>query len=219
MKLFLDTADRAVIKRWLPTGIVDGITTNPSHLSKEGSNTKEVLLDICKMVPGDVSIEVVEKDPAKVYAQAKEIAALAKNVVVKIPFAEEYLPVIHKLVQEGVAINVTLVFSLVQALIVAKLNVRYISPFIGRWDDIDVEGMHLIDEMRTMMDNYGFASQILAASIRHLMHLHEAILHGADVATVPAGLFDKLMKHPLTEQGIAKFDADWKSLGKKSLLD
>lgn len=218
MKLFLDTADRALIKRWMPTGIIDGITTNPTHLSKEGPNTKEVLLDICDMVPGDVSIEVVEKEPEKVYQQAREIAALAGNVVVKIPFAEQYLPVINRLVQEGVAINVTLIFSLVQALIVAKLNVRYISPFVGRWDDIDINGIELIHELRTVMDNYGFASQILAASLRHLMHVHEAALYGADVATVPPTIFDKLMHHPLTEQGIAKFDADWKSLGKKSLL-
>ncbi len=219
MKLFLDTANRESIKEWMETGLIDGITTNPSHLSKEGSDTKKVLLDICAMVPGDVSIEVVEKDPQAVYNQAKEIAALAENVVVKIPFAKEYLPVIRKLVEEKVSINVTLVFSLVQALLVAKLGVKYISPFVGRWDDIDIDGINLIGELVELKHNYDFSSEILAASIRHVMHLHHAALFGADVATIPPTLLDKLMRHPLTEQGIAKFDADWKKLGKKSLLD
>ncbi len=218
MKIFLDTANRETIEKWLPTGLIDGITTNPSHLSKEGKNSKKVLLDICNMVPGDVSIEVVEKKPDAVYKQAKAISELAKNVVVKIPFQEAYLPVINKLVQEGVKINVTLIFSLLQALLVGKLGVKYISPFVGRWDDIDINGMELIDELRTLKDNYDFESEILAASIRHLMHFHQAALIGADVVTVPPTLLEKIMKHPLTEQGIAKFDADWKSLGKKDLL-
>lgn len=219
MKLFLDTADRSAIKKWLPFGIIDGITTNPSNLSKEGQNSKEVLKDICDMVDGDVSIEVVEKEPQKVYEQAKEIASLADNVVVKIPFHEDYIPVIAKLVDKGININVTLVFSLLQALIVAKLNVKYISPFIGRWDDIDVDGISLIEDIRTMLDAYDFESELLAASIRSPRHLHESIIYGADVATIPPALLEQIMKHPLTEQGIAKFDADWKKLGKSTLLD
>lgn len=218
MKLFLDTADRKLIEKWIPTGIIDGITTNPTHLSKEGSKTKDVLLDICNMVSGDVSIEVVEKKPDDVYKQAQEIAALASNVVVKIPFHKDYLPVINKLVQDGVDINVTLVFSLIQAMIVAKLNVKYISPFIGRWDDIDVEGINLIDEIRQMLDNYGFESELLTASIRSVVHLHNAALIGSDIATIPPTLLDKLMNHPLTMQGIEKFDSDWEKLGKKKLL-
>ena len=218
MKLFLDTANRELIKKWMPTGVIDGITTNPTHLSKEGTSTKAVLLDICSMVPGDVSIEVVKKSPSDVYAQAKEIAALAKNVVVKIPFGFEYLPVIHKLAQEDVPLNITLVFTVVQATLVAKLGVRYISPFIGRWDDIDVDGLQLLEDIRMAMDNYGFESELLAASIRSTIHLQKAILIGADVATIPPTLLDKLFRHPLTEEGIAKFDADWQSLGKKELL-
>ena len=218
MKLFLDTADREEIKQWMPTGLIDGITTNPSHLSKQGTNTKQVLLDICEMVPGDVSIEVVEKEAEAVYAQAKEIAALANNVVVKIPFAKEYLPVIKRLVDEDVALNITLVFSMLQALLVAKLGVRYISPFIGRWDDIDTDGLTVLNQFIEMKHTYDFESQILAASIRHVMHWHHAAILGADVATLPAALLDKLMNHPLTERGIAKFDADWATLGKKSLL-
>ena len=218
MKIFLDTADRKEIKKWVTTGIVDGITTNPTHLSKQGIETKKVLLDICQMVPGNVSIEVVEKEPERVYQQAKEISQLANNVVVKIPFAYEYLSVIDRLVKEDVRINVTLIFSLLQALLVAKLGVTYISPFIGRWDDIDVDGIDLIPELMIMKETYGFTSEILAASIRHLMHWHHATLAGADIATVPPTLLEKLMNHPLTERGIAKFDADWKKLEKKTLL-
>lgn len=218
MKIFLDTANRELIEKWVPTGIVDGVTTNPSLLSKEGSNTKEVLLDICKMVAGDVSIEVVKKKPDDVYAQAKEIAALAPNVVVKIPFAFEYIPVIDKLTKEGVRLNITLIFSLLQALLVAKLDVAYISPFIGRWDDIDIDGMELVAKLVHMTETYGFPSQILAASIRHIMHFHKAVLAGADVATVPPKLLDQVMSHPLTEKGIKKFDADWQKLGKQELL-
>ncbi|MBU1007548.1 fructose-6-phosphate aldolase [Candidatus Dependentiae bacterium] len=218
MKIFLDTANREMIERWIPTGIIDGVTTNPSLLSKEGKDTRQVLLDICEMVPGDVSIEVVKKDPVDVYKQSKEIAALADNVVVKIPFAFEYLPVIAKLTQEGVRINVTLIFSLLQALMVAKLGVTYISPFIGRLDDIDVNGLDLIHKLVHMVEQYSFASQILAASIRHVMHLHESVLAGVDVATVPPKLLDQLMSHPLTLDGIRKFDDDWKKLGKQELL-
>lgn len=218
MKLFLDTANREMIKKWVDTGIIDGVTTNPSLLSKEGTSTKEVLVDICKMVSGDVSIEVVKKDPEDVYKQAKEIAALADNVVVKIPFAYEYLPVIKRLTDEGVRLNITLIFSLLQAMLVAKLGVTYISPFIGRWDDIDIDGMELIEKLVHMVDRYGFASQILAASIRHVMHFHHSVLIGADVATVPPKLLDQIMHHPLTEKGIKKFDADWEKLGKDELL-
>jgi transaldolase len=218
MKIFLDTANRDMIKKWVATGIIDGVTTNPSLLSKEGKNTKEVLVDICKMVDGDVSIEVVKKDPEEVYKQAKEIAALADNVVVKIPYAYEYLSVIKRLTQEGVKINVTLIFSVLQTILVAKLGVTYISPFIGRWDDIDINGLELIDKLMLIKNQYGFKSEILAASIRHVMHWHEVALAGVDVATVPPKLLDQVMHHPLTEVGIKKFDADWNKLGKQELL-
>lgn len=218
MKLFLDSANRELIKKWMPTGVIDGVTTNPSLLSKEGENPKEVLLDICKMVNGDVSIEVTEKEPKKVYDQAKKIASVAKNVVVKIPFAFEYLPVIKDLTQDGININVTLIFSLVQALLVSKLNVKYVSPFIGRWDDIDVDGMELVENLVIMKSNYNFKTEILAASIRNVIHLQQSILMGADVATIPPKLLDKIFQHPLTLQGIKKFDADWNSLNKKDLF-
>lgn len=219
MKLFLDTANIKLIKEWIPMGVIDGLTTNPSLLSKEGTNVHDVLLDICNIVDGDVSIEVVEKDPQAVYEQAIQISKLAKNVVVKIPFDRKYLSVISKLVKQGIQINVTLIFSLVQALLVAKLGVKYISPFIGRWDDIDVDGMTLIRDLVIMKKNYGFKSEILVASIRNVIHLQKSILLGADIATIPPALLDKLFKHPLTLQGIEKFDADWAKLGKKSLLN
>ena len=219
MKLFLDTANKELIKKWIPTGLVDGVTTNPSLLAQESGDIKTMLLDICNMVNGDVSIEVVEKTPERVYQQAKEISALAKNVVVKIPFAQEYLPVISMLTKENIKINVTLIFSLAQALLVSKLGVKYISPFIGRWDDIDVNGMNLIEDLVIMKQNYGFKTEILAASIRNVIHLQDSILAGVDVATIPPTLLDKVFKHPLTLQGIEKFDSDWKKLGKVNLFD
>ncbi|MBD3231839.1 fructose-6-phosphate aldolase [Candidatus Dependentiae bacterium] len=218
MKLFLDTANRDLIKKWVPTNLIDGVTTNPSLLSKEGKNIKDVLLDICKMVKGDVSIEVVKKEPSDVYKQAKEISKLAKNVVVKIPFQFEYLPVISKLVKENIKINVTLIFSVIQATLVAKLGVKYISPFIGRLDDIDIPGLEQLEKIMLIKNNYNYKSEIIAASIRNVMHMQEAILMGTDVVTIPPSLLDKIFTHPLTMQGIEKFDSDWKKLGKKELL-
>ncbi len=219
MKLFLDSANRKEIEKYLATGLVDGVTTNPSLLSAQGQNTKEVILDILRMVPGDVSIEVVEKAPDAVYTQAHQIAKLGDNAVVKIPFAFEYLPVIAKLVGDGVKLNITLVFNLLQALMVAKLGVTYISPFIGRLDDIGADGMVLIEDLVTLKDQYDFPVEILAASIRHVMHWERAALLGADVATVPPAIIEAACKHPLTESGIKKFDEDWKKLGKQNLLD
>jgi len=218
MKIFLDTANRDLIKKWSDAGVIDGVTTNPSLLSKEGPNTKEVLTDICKMVDGDVSIEVVKKDPKDVYDQAIQISKLAKNVVVKIPFAQEYLPVIKKLAQEGVKLNITLIFSLIQATLVAKMGVKYISPFIGRWDDIDIDGMEIVEKIMIAKENYNFKSEVIAASVRHVMHWHQSILLGAEVVTVPPQLLEKVVYHPLTSKGIELFDADWAKLGKEDLL-
>ncbi len=219
MKIFLDTANREIIKKWGPTGLIDGITTNPSLLSKEGDNPKKVLLDICSMIEGPVSIEVVEKEPEAVYKQAKEISMLAPNVVVKIPCVQEYLSVMHRLTQENIKINVTLVFSAVQTLLVAKLGVTYISPFLGRWDDIANQGVELIDELVTIKGNYDyFEAEILAASIRSVLHLKQVALAGADIATVPAPVLEQAFKHPLTDRGIEIFDNDWKKSGNKNLF-
>jgi len=220
MKLFIDTADRNEISRWAKTGILDGVTTNPSHLSKQGGNMRAVLKDICQMLPdGDISIEVVEKEPQAIYEQALEIAEFAENAVVKIPFAEEYLPIINRLTTEGVALNITLVFTPLQGLMVAKLGVNYISPFMGRLEEIGVNSTNIIQDFVSMIENYEFDTEILAASIRTLMHWQEAMLAGADVATLPPALFEQAVKHPLTEKGIRVFDADWKKLGKTSLFD
>lgn len=216
MKIFLDTANRELIKKLVPTGLVDGITTNPTLLSKEDSDPAGVLRDICVLVNGPVSIEVVEKAPDAVLVQARAIAKIASNAVVKIPFAEEYLAVIKKLVDEGIKINATLVFTPIQALMVAKLGVEYISPFIGRWDDINVDGIAVLEEMISVKDVYGFSSQILAASIRTLMHWQKALQIGADVITVPPAIFEQALRHPLSQRGIEQFDSDWKKLGKEA---
>ena len=216
MKIFLDTANLEGIKKWSSTGLIDGVTTNPTHLSKEGKNPKDQVLAICAVLPeGEISVEVTEQDPDAVYKQAKDIAALAENIIVKIPCHKDYYHVISRLVQEEVPLNITLVFTLVQGLMMAKLGVRYISPFIGRLDDIDADGIQLLPELREMVDEYGYDTGILAASLRHVRHVHDAILAGADVATVTPALFEKMIEHPLTDQGIKLFKADWEKLGIK----
>ncbi len=216
MKIFLDTADRKAIATWAKTGIIDGITTNPTHLSKEGGNPKEVVKEICKMLPDkDISVEVTETEPKAVYEQAREIAKIASNVVVKIPCHADYYAIINQLVADGIKINATLVFTLVQSLFMSKLGVRYISPFVGRWDDIDVEGSDLIMEIRHMLDQYAYDTQLLAASLRGVRHVHMAILSGADVATLPITVLEKAMSHPLTDRGMEKFLSDWQKLGIK----
>ncbi len=213
MKIFLDTADLEAIKKWSKTGIVDGVTSNPSHLSKAGGDPVKQVLEIATVMQGkDVSVEVTEKKPADVYKQAKEIAKLADNIVVKIPCHVQYYPVITKLVEDGVKLNITLVFTLIQGLMMCKLGVKYISPFIGRWDDIDVDGIDILNEMRLMVDQYEYSTQILAASLRTVRHVHDAILAGADVATMPIDVLEKITAHPLTDRGMIKFDQDWQKL-------
>lgn len=214
MKIFLDTADYAVITRWYETGLIDGVTTNPSHLSKAGASAADVAKKIALLCKnGDVSIEVTKESPHDVYNQAHEIAALAPNVTVKIPCHLNYYPIIHRLVKEGVRLNITLVFTLLQGLMMAKLGARYISPFVGRWDDIDVEGMDILYELRSALDTYGYETQLLAASLRHVRHVHEAVMAGADVVTLPPAVLEKMCEHPLTNQGITQFTEDWKKVG------
>ena len=219
MKIFLDTANCDVIKKWVQTGLIDGVTTNPTLLSKEGTNTKQVLVDICSMVSGPVSIEVVEKDPDAVYKQAKEIASFAKNVVVKIPCLVEYFPVIHKLAKEGVKINATLVFTEVQALALAKLGVTFISPFIGRWDDIGKDGITFVENIMEIKRHYEFSAEILAASIRTVNQWKRVAMVGVDIITLPPAVIEMGIKHPLTDRGVALFDSDWSKLGKKNLFE
>jgi len=217
MKLFLDTANLEFIKKWAKTGLINGITTNPTHLAKEGGDPTQKVKDICKAIKsyGDVSVEVTETEPKAVYKQAYEIAKLASNVVVKIPCACEYYDVIRRLVKDGIKINATLVFSLEQSLFMAKLGVQYISPFVGRLDDIGTDGLQLVKEIRTMLNLYDYESQLLAASLRGVSNVHSVMLAGADIATVPVNVFEKMMNHPLTEIGMKKFNTDWSKLGIK----
>lgn len=214
MKIFLDTADVKAIEKY--EFLIDGVTTNPTHLSKVGGDPKQTIKKICSLMMGkDVSVEVTEKRPKAVYEQAKAIAALGNNVVVKIPCYKDYYPIIQKLMLEGVHINVTLIFTVIQALYMCKLGVKYVSPFVGRWDDIDVDGIKVLYEIRQMINEYGYDTELLAASLRHVRNVHDAILAGADIATMPVSVLEKTMEHVLTNQGIAKFDADWKKLGIK----
>lgn len=217
MKIFLDTAHLPAIEEGKKNGLINGITTNPSLLSKELGNESgkilNILVKICQiMAPNDVSIEITEKEPQKVYSQAKKIADIAPNVVVKIPCHKDYVQTISKLVQEGINVNITLLFSLVQGLLMFKLGVKYISPFIGRLDDIDTDGLKLISDLHQVKKNYGYKTEILAASIRSITEVHEVALIGTDIATIPVSLFNQLIEHPLTDKGIGIFDRDWSKL-------
>lgn len=216
MKLFLDTADVGVVRKWVSTGLIDGVTTNPSHLAHIKKDPMAQVHEICALLPnGEVSVEVTETEPEKIYAQAKKIAALSDNILVKIPCHADYYHLMQRLVQEDIKINVTLVFTLIQSIFMCKLGVAYISPFIGRWDDIDVEGKDVLFEIRAMIDTYNFKTKLLAASIRGVRHMHEAIVAGADAVTVPVDVLEKASKHSLTQEGIEKFNADWAKLGIK----
>ncbi|HLJ31855.1 MAG TPA: transaldolase family protein [Candidatus Babeliales bacterium] len=213
MKIFLDTANLESIKKWAHTGLVEGVTTNPTHLSKEGGNPTQHILAICDAFPeGNISVEVTELQPELVLMQARKIAALSDNITVKIPCHPDYYSAIKKLIAEGIALNITLVFSLAQGLMMAKLGAQYISPFIGRLDDIHENGIELVQHLRHMIDWYDFETEILAASIRDVEHFEKALLAGADIATLPVEIFEKSLHHQLTDKGMAQFSADWKKL-------
>jgi transaldolase len=213
MKIFLDTANTESIQKWAQTGLIDGVTTNPTHLSKEGNNPVEQVLAICDILPdGSISVEVTETEPEQVYLQARKLASLCDNIVVKVPCHAHYYTVIKKLIAEGIPLNITLVFSLSQGLMMAKLGAQYISPFVGRLDDIGTDGIELIQHLRHIIDWYDFETEILAASIRDVAHFEQAMLAGADIATVPVEIFEKSLAHQLTDKGMAQFLADWKKL-------
>lgn len=215
MKFFLDTANLEALTKAKKTGLINGVTTNPTHLSREGEGT-HLVKQIATLLPDcDISVEVTEKSPEAVYNQAKEIAQLAPNIVVKIPCSKDYVPVIHTLVQEGIPLNITLLFSVVQGLCMAKLQVKYISPFVGRLDDIDADGIQLIRDLREVLDTYDYKTELLAASLRSIPHIRDSALAGADIATLPVKLFEKMLDHPLTDKGIKLFDEDWQKLGIK----
>jgi transaldolase len=212
MKFFLDTGSIDEIRSAAATGVLDGITTNPSLVAKEGRNFRDLILEICKIVDGPVSAEVTEASTEGMVRQGMELSKIHSNVVVKVPLFKEGIMAVRQLSGQGVKVNVTLCFSATQALIAAKAGATYISPFIGRLDDISHVGMDLIRDIRTIYDNYGFATQILTASVRHPVHVLEAALAGSDVATMPYKVFDALFKHPLTDLGNEKFLSDWKKL-------
>jgi len=215
MKFFLDTGSIDEIRKGGETGYVDGITTNPTLVAKEGRSFKDLLKDICKIISGPVNAEVTAMDAPGMLKQAMELREIAPNIVIKIPMIPEGLKALKSLSEQRVATNVTLVFSSVQALIAAKLGATYVSPFIGRLDDISQVGMDVIREIRQIYDNYGFETQILTASVRHPVHVLEAALAGSDVATMPYKVFEMLVKHPLTDIGNERFLADWKKLQQK----
>lgn len=210
MKFFLDTANIEEIKRINNLGLVDGITTNPTLIAKEGKDFETVIKEITSVVDGPVSAEVVALDYEGMIEEARELAAWADNVVVKIPMTEDGLKAVNTLSQEGIKTNVTLIFSVAQGLLAAKAGATYISPFIGRIDDMGDEGMNLIYNLRLVLDNFDLDAEIIAASIRHIGHFEETAEAGADIATVPGSLFPKLWSHPLTDKGIEGFMADWK---------
>jgi transaldolase len=209
MKFFIDTADVKEIREANALGILDGVTTNPTLVAKSGRPFKEVAAEICKLVKGPVSLEVTALDAEGMLAQAKELLKYGENVVIKLPLIPEGLKACKKLTTDGVKTNVTLCFSPVQALLAAKAGATYVSPFIGRLDDIGQDGMQIIGEIRKIYNNYGYKTQILAASIRHPIHVHQAALMGADVSTIPFKVFGQLVQHPLTDKGLAQFLKDW----------
>ncbi|MGQ9738493.1 MAG: fructose-6-phosphate aldolase [Armatimonadota bacterium] len=216
MKLFLDTANIEEIRTAWSWGAVEGVTTNPSLVAKEGRPFKEIVKQICEIVnPGDVSAEVVSLDAEGMIREAREVASWHPNIVVKIPMTKEGMKAVKVLSQEGVRCNVTLVFSLTQAFLAAKAGAYYISNFVGRVDDISGEGMNAVRDTVNMVKEYGFKSQVLVASVRHPMHVVEALRVGAHVCTVPFKVLEQMYQHPLTDVGIQRFMADWEKSGAK----
>jgi len=214
MKFFIDTADIKEIREASAMGLVDGVTTNPSLVARTGRKFKDVLVEICDIVKGPVSAEVVATTCDDMMREAREYAALRNNIVVKIPMLPEGMKAVKTCASEGIKTNVTLCFSATQALVAAKAGATYISPFVGRLDDVSTNGMQLISEIIQIYDNYGFETEVLVASVRHPMHVHEAAMLGAHVATCPLSVLVQLCKHPLTDAGLAKFLADWQKVPK-----
>ena len=217
MKFFVDTADVPAIAELHALGMVDGVTTNPSLILKSGRDIIEVTQEICALVPGPVSAEVVALQADAMIAEGRRLAAIAPNIAVKLPLTWDGLKACRALTGEGFMVNVTLCFSANQALLAAKAGATFISPFIGRLDDINLDGMELIRDIRQIYDNYGFRTQILAASIRSANHMKEAALAGADVATAPPAVIKAMAAHPLTDKGLDQFMADWARTGQKIL--
>lgn len=215
MKIFLDTADLKEIRRAADAGLIDGVTTNPTLLARaaDGRDAKEIFKEIAEIVDGPVSAEVVGLDAETMLAEGRRLASLHENIVIKVPLTEAGLTACRQFRDEGIGVNVTLCFSPLQALLAAKAGATFISPFVGRLDDIATEGMELISQIRQIYDNYGMDTEILVASIRHPQHVTESALIGADCATIPPKVLWQLARHPLTDKGIEAFLDDWKTLG------
>jgi len=209
MKLFLDTGNLKEIETYVALGIIDGVTTNPSLLARERGDYQQILKDICRVVRGPVSAEVLATDAAGMVHEGHALAALDPHIVVKIPFGKEGLKACGALAADRIPVNMTLVFSPTQALTAAKVKASYVSPFIGRLDDIATDGMTLVEQIVEIFDNYEFATEVLVASIRHPMHVVEAARLGADICTCPAAVVEAMLKHPLTDIGIERFMKDW----------
>ena len=212
MKFFIDTANVNEIKEAIALGMVDGVTTNPSLAAKEGRNFLELVKEICSMVDGPISVEAVSLNAAEIVKEGREFAKISDNIVVKVPLMEEGLKAVRILYDDNIPTNVTLCFSPAQALLAAKAGASYISPFVGRLDDISNSGMELIEQILTIYNNYGYETEIIVASIRHPLHVVEAAILGADIATIPFKVMKQLIKHPLTDSGIETFLSDWKKL-------
>ncbi len=215
MKFFLDTANVKEIQEAASLGLLDGVTTNPSLVAKEGRSFKEVLLEICKIVDGPISAEVVSLEANAMVKEGKELAKIHKNIVVKVPLIAEGLKATKKMAAEGIKVNVTLCFSPTQALLAAKAGAWCVSPFIGRLDDISSNGMELIRQILTIYRNYDYKTLVLVASVRHPQHVVEAALAGGHICTMPFAIFQQMVKHPLTDSGLKKFLADWDVQAKK----
>ncbi|MEN8136470.1 MAG: fructose-6-phosphate aldolase [Thermodesulfobacteriota bacterium] len=209
MKFFIDTANIDEIKEAVAMGMIDGVTTNPSLIAREGRDFHEVITEICGLVKGPVSAEVVSLDAEGMLKEGRELAKIGDNIVIKVPMTTDGLVAAKTFAGEGIKTNVTLVFSAAQALLAAKAGASFVSPFVGRLDDLAQNGMDLISDIMTILDNYGYASEVIVASVRHPMHVVESALIGADIATIPFKVISQLAKHPLTDIGIEKFLADW----------
>ncbi len=215
MKFFIDTANIAEIKEGIALGMVDGVTTNPSLIAKEKKSFEDVVKEILKIVKGPVSLEVISMEAKAMFAEGKKLMRLGDNVVIKVPISTEGLKATKMLATEGIDVNQTLIFSPLQALMAAKAGARYVSPFVGRLDDIAHDGMDLTSQILTIFDNYGYDTEVIVASIRHPRHVLDAALMGADIATIPFKVIAQLAQHPLTDKGIAMFLDDWKKVPKK----
>ncbi|MFH1913199.1 MAG: fructose-6-phosphate aldolase [Pseudomonadota bacterium] len=214
MRFFLDTANMDQIREVKELGLLDGVTTNPTIMAREGGDWREQAARICSLVEGPVSLEVIATTHEEMIKEAKDLVSFGENVVVKIPLIAEGLKAMRELGERGIRVNATLVFSPAQALLAAKLGAAYVSPFVGRLDGISQSGMECVEQIRTMFDNYDFKTQILVASVRHPMHVLDSALIGADVVTLPYATLTQLIRHPLTDSGLAAFLADWEAFQK-----